>query len=264
MEHACTLREQGKFEEAYAEFCRAAENADNDLEKAGILLNAATTLKPDQAKQQLNVVREILRGVKQESLSPAERDEFLAVTLGVEIQETQIFSVRGQPKETIRRLSQILERYKAESQRPRLRDSFDLVELKRAYLWAGLGLFEKALPVFEELESRQEQNGTLFFYLGHCYAVFTKDFSRAQEKLERAISLGLSEEYDVQAHCSLGMALYGLGDYANAKRELEMGAKAATPRYIKEAKIWKWLEYTCVSLGLKDEAEHYRSLLAPC
>ena len=238
----------------------AAKNADNVLEKAGILLNAATTLQPDQGIEQLNAVRKLLREVRQETLSPAEQDELVAIVMGIEVQETQIFSAQGQAQETIERLNQILDKYEAESRRPRLRESFDLVRLKRAYLWAGLGLFGKALPVFEELESRQRQNGTLFFYLGHCYAVFTKDFSRAQQKLERAISLGLSEEYDFQAHCSLGMALYGLGDYANAKEELEMGAKAATARYIKEAQIWKWLEYKCISLGLRQEAERYRQL----
>ncbi|MGB7847794.1 MAG: hypothetical protein WBL63_19435 [Candidatus Acidiferrum sp.] len=244
IDRACALREQGKLQEAYAEFCLAAGNANNVLEKAGILLNAATTLQADQAMEQWNVIRKLLSEVMKETLSPSEQDELLSVAMGIEMQEAQIFSAQGQAQEAVERLGQILEKYEAESRRPRLRESFDLERLKRAYLWAGLGLFEKALPVFEELESKQEHNGALFFYLGHCYAVFTKNFCRAQQKLERAISLGLSEECNFQAHCSLGMALYGLGDYANAKRELEMGAKAATPRYIKEAEILKWLEYT--------------------
>jgi len=28
--------------------------------------------------------------------------------------------------------------------------------------------------------------------------------------------------------------------------------------YMKEAGIWRWLEYTCVGLGLRAEAERYR------
>ncbi len=91
----------------------------------------------------------------------------------------------------------------------------------------------------------------------------TKDFARARQKLERAISIGLKPQLDFQAHCSLGMALYELGEYAQAKLEFEHGVRAATPRYIKEAKIWKWLEYTCISLGLKEEAGHYASLSRP-
>lgn len=53
------------------------------------------------------------------------------------------------------------------------------------------------------------------------------------------------------------MAYYELHDYARAKCELEVGAKAATPEYIKQAHIWKWLECSCRGLGLMDEANHY-------
>ena len=36
-----------------------------------------------------------------------------------------------------------------------------------------------------------------------------------------------------------------------------------TPDYIKQAHIWKWLEYTCKSLGLKEEAQRYGQLARP-
>jgi len=44
LDKACALREEGKFREAYGLFMLAANETKNLLEKAGILLNAATNL----------------------------------------------------------------------------------------------------------------------------------------------------------------------------------------------------------------------------
>jgi hypothetical protein len=59
------------------------------------------------------------------------------------------------------------------------------------------------------------------------------------------------------------MVFYELGEYKSAKVELELGAQTATPRYIKDGKIWNWLEHTCISLGLKADAHRYGQLARP-
>jgi len=64
LDHACDLREQGKFRQAYEEFLRAANNTDSILEKAGILLNAVTNLTQigdfETGRIQLDKAKELL------------------------------------------------------------------------------------------------------------------------------------------------------------------------------------------------------------
>jgi tetratricopeptide (TPR) repeat protein len=99
-------------------------------------------------------------------------------------------------------------------------------------------------------------------YLGHCY-FRTKRLDEAQQKLELALALEPRPRIAFQAHGTLGMVLYETGDYQRAKHALATSAKLAAPDYIKHAHIWKWLEYTCISLGLKEEARRYGQLALP-
>jgi tetratricopeptide (TPR) repeat protein len=266
LDQACALRDQGKLREAYEAFLLAAQNTDNILEQAGLLLNAADALREsgeyELAKKRLDSVRELLSVSRTGSLSPSDRDEFLRLAVGAEVEEAQIWSDGGQVEKAIQEMTKLLEQHESELKQRNLFDSLDYVHMRRAYLWADTGAFEKAKPRLEEMESRQHQNPVFLFYLGDC-CVATKEFSKARQKLEKAISLGLPPHFDFQAHCSLGMALYELGEFAGAKLELERGVHTATPRYINEAKIWKWLEYTCISLGLKEDAERYGQLARP-
>src|SRR6266481_9981963 len=131
-----------------------------------------------------------------------------------------------------------------------------------AYFLTDLDQFEKATPILEEARSRRNDDTIFLFYLGHCY-FRAKRWGEAQQKLERALALGPRPGIAFQAHGSLGMVFYETGDYQRAKEELEASAKLAAPDYIKQAHIWKWLEYTCTSLGLKEEAQRYGQLARP-
>jgi tetratricopeptide (TPR) repeat protein len=263
LDHACALRGQGKFREAHDAFLAAAKNTDNILEKAGILLNASTTLTAAReyglSRQQLDEVRELLLIAKQGTLSPSDRDELLGLLVGLELEEAEISSAEGKVSEALERMAKALKKYQPELRTgPRL-EIYDDLQARRAYLFADVGSFERALPILTELESRQCENPTFLFYLGHCLLV-DKQLERARDNLAKAISLGPSPQIEFQAHCSLGMAHYELRDYSKAKSELELGVKTATPEYIKQAQIWKWLEYSCRGLGLIDEANKYETL----
>jgi uncharacterized protein HemY len=114
----------------------------------------------------------------------------------------------------------------------------------------------------EEVKSRRNDDTIFLFYLGHCY--FTaKRWGEAQQKLERSLALRPRPGIAFQAHGSLGKVFYETGDYQRAKEELEASAKLAAPDYIKQLHIWKWLEYTCIRLGLKEEAQRYGQLARP-
>ena len=186
----------------------------------------------------------------------------MGVTVGIEVEKSEILTAEGHFEEAILHFSQTVEEYEPLLIERKLYDVLDDVRMRRAYLWADLGSSEKAKKSLEGMESRQGHNAKFLFYLGHCCSV-TKELGRAQQLLKTAISLGPPPEIAFQAHCSLGMVFYELGEYESAKVELELGAQDATPRYLKEAKIWKWLEYTCISLGLRADAERYGQLARP-
>jgi tetratricopeptide (TPR) repeat protein len=192
----------------------------------------------------------------------AEQDEFVRVTVGIEIEEAGVLVTEGKIEAAIERLAAALARFKDEIQEPTRIEIYDEIQTRRAYFLADLDQFEKAIPILEEAKHRRNDDTIFLFYLGHCYFK-AKRLGEAQQKLERALTLGPRPRIAFQAHGSLGMVLYETGDYRRAKDELETSAKLAAPDYIKHAQIWKWLEYTCMSLGLKEEARRYGQLARP-
>jgi tetratricopeptide (TPR) repeat protein len=266
LETACTLREEAKFREAYGLFMLAASQTDNLLEKAVILLNAATNLtqanEQERSRNQLNQIRELLGSMNPSGFSKDEQDEFVRVTVGIEIEEAEVLVTEGKIEATIERLAATLARFEGEIQEPNRIEIYDEIQTRKAYFLTDLDQFEKAIPILEEAKSRRNDDTIFLFYLGHCY-FRAKRWGEAQQKLERALALGPRPHIAFQAHGSLGMVFYETSDYQRAKEELEASAKLAAPDYIKQAHIWKWLEYTCISLGLKEEAQRYGQLARP-
>ncbi len=263
LDRAYALREEGSFREAYGLFMLAANRTENLLERAGILLNAATNLtqsdEQERSRNQLKQIRELLGSMNPSAFTSDEQDEFIRVTVGIEIEEAEVLLTEGKIETAIEQLDPTLERFKNEIKGPRRIEIYDEIQSRRAYFLADLGQCDKALPALEEIKDRRNDDTIFLFYLGHCY-FRTKRLDEAQQKLERALALGPRPRIAFQAHGSLGMVLYETGDYQRAKQELETSAKLATPDYIKTSHIWKWLEATCISLGLKEEARRYDQL----
>jgi tetratricopeptide (TPR) repeat protein len=244
----------------------AANQTDNPLQKAVILLNAATNLtqsdEQERSRNQLKQIRELLGSMNPSKFSKDEQDEFVRVTVGIEIEEAEVLVTESRIEAAIERLAATLARFKDEIQEPTRIGIYDEIQTRRAYFLTDLDQFAKAIPILEEAKHRRNDDTIFLFYLGHCY-FRAKRWGEAQQKLERALSLGPRPRIAFQAHGTLGMVFYEAGDYQRAKEELETSASLAAPDYIKQAKIWKWLEYTCVNLGLKDEARRYGQLARP-
>jgi tetratricopeptide (TPR) repeat protein len=266
LDKACALREEGNFREAYGLFMLAANRTENLLEKAGILLNAATNLtqsdEHERSRNQLKQIRELLANMNPSALTSDEQDEFVRVIVGIEIEEAEVLVTEGKIEAAIEQLGATLERFKDEIKETSRIEIYDDIRSRRAYFLADLGQWDKALPALEETKDRQNDDTIFLFYLGHCY-FRAKRLGEAQQKLERALALRPRPGIAFQAHGTLGMVLYETGDYQRAKQELETCAKLAAPDYIKQAHIWKWLEYTCIGLGLKKEAQRYGQLARP-
>jgi tetratricopeptide (TPR) repeat protein len=262
-QEAMTLRDQGKYKEAADLFLDLAKATDDLFEKAGMLLNLTHTLKASGssglAKTQLSAARELLSLPRNAALGNADEENRRRLLIWAELEDARISVAENGEEDAVNRLDGILANHQSELSKPAFAEIYQAVQRDRAFMLADLGCFQEALLILEEVDSADPHDRWTLFYLGHCYACAGR-FVESQQRLEEAIRLGLTPDFEGRAHCVLGASCYEMGDYARAKVELENGAKTASPKYILQSGIWKWLEFTCTSLGLKAEAEHYRRL----
>jgi tetratricopeptide (TPR) repeat protein len=263
-ESASRLRDQGRLEEALEEFRTLARETIDPIERAGVAIQITDTLlranRADLAKIELGTVRATLANLGTSVQEPNSDERIGWLRIGAQIEEADISKADGRPDEALAKLESLA----SELSRPALnaiyRDSYEIVQLSRAYLLCDLGRWNEALPVLEEADAFEEPRALIDFYLGCCYAA-NREYGKARERLVRALKIGgLPPNLESCAHSILGQAYHALGDYSQARLELERGVKTAPVAYIKQAKLWNWLEATCLHLGLKDEAEHYAQL----
>lgn len=259
---ASYLQDQGKLREAADEFIRIAEDTSDEIDKAAVLLNAATTLRAlgdfDHARRRLDEIRRLpaLSDIGPSSVVADERILWIAIT--VEIEDAEIYRAEGNERVALARLDDLFSRYQHRLLDPHLRDSYQLIQTRRAFLMADLGRWQEALTILES-DTFDEPRELISFYMGHCY-VSAHRYVEAERKLAEALRLGLPRHLEYRAHCELAMVYFRLRDYQKAKTEFEKSTETADASYIEQAQIWKRLEATCRMLGLKAEAEHYAKL----
>jgi tetratricopeptide (TPR) repeat protein len=262
---ACELVDERKYTEAYNEFIRLAENTPDPIEKAWPLIYAANTLqtlgREEAATAQLSVARTLIE--KQRPLSSVTDEKFAAAELFLDFEDANLLWLRGGNREAaLCRFDAALIKHKSTLRYPGSRELYNAIQVRRAFILVDLGRWKEALPILEAIRSPQEYEEGVAFYSGHCYGE-AGDYHRAEEKLTEALKLGLPSHLEYRAHCELGRTYYHLQNYSRAKEEFEKGAQKADPSYIKESQIWKWLEYTCRGLGLREEADRYARLAMP-
>jgi tetratricopeptide (TPR) repeat protein len=262
LETADILSSQGKFKAASEALLEAAKFTDNILKKGSITLSAVGALvaagEYELAKKELEHVKVLMATCLETGANP-NQDDMIRIAIGIKFEEANLISLAGRAKEATEGYAALLEEYETSLKHHNLHDLRDAIVGERAFLLVDLGVIEQTLPTLEKLEPGHSRNAVLLFYLGYCY-VMVKEYRKARTKLKDALAVGLPPHLDFRAHCSLDIAYYFEADYANAKIELEIGAKTASERYLKEARIWKWLEGSCTGLGQTIEAERYRKL----
>jgi tetratricopeptide (TPR) repeat protein len=133
----------------------------------------------------------------------------------------------------------------------------DVLQTMRGHLLAGSGKWLEARPVLEGAYPPEAWKGVHCCYLGQCYFE-VREYQRAKDKLEEALSLSLMASWDGRARYILGIVEYRLGDKRSAKKQFEAAVQIADPEYLQKTNIWEWLETTCRDLGLHVDAENYR------
>lgn len=263
---ACQLRDEGKYAQAYEAFRVLGDETTDRVDKAGILLHAAKTLKLQEkyiaAEDQLRAARELVTDYLGPSPSSDERIAHLEIYLDYE--DADLSWKQGKNKEALAKFESSLKRYEGRLREPDFAGFYELTQTCRAFILADLGRWKEAMPVLEEARSfpEPEYKEGITFYLGHCY-LSAGEVEKAEELLAEALKLGLPESLEFRAHCELGMVYNKRRDYAKAKQEFEKCVATADSKYIQHSRIWEWLQDTCRALGLRAEAEDYARRAKP-
>jgi tetratricopeptide (TPR) repeat protein len=265
---ACRMRDEGRFLEAYQEFVTIATTTQDQIERGGILMNAAIALSAsgqyEEAWKQLSAARSIGLG-SDVSGSPAttDKDEHrIRLEVELDFEEADLFWAEGKGQDALARFNRFLSKHSTTLRKPDFRNSYEAARARKAFVLADLGRWCDALPLLEEAQSFAVLKEGIAFYLGHCYLAAGR-YERAEDKLIQALSLGLPKSLEYRAHCELGITWYNLGDYSKAKQELQKGAREADSKYLSDSEIWKWLEAVSRRMGLNDEAEEYARRARP-
>jgi tetratricopeptide (TPR) repeat protein len=260
---AIQLRDGGRLKEAVDEFYKIAEESEDPVDKAGVLLNLAATLRPlnefSKAREELNAARRLVASLDDSPVGTLRDPRLLQLELSLDFEDADISGYEGELEEALEKFDLLLREYGQTLKEPEFRESYEMIQTRRGFLFADLGRCKDALPVLEEAETFESRKAEIYFYLGHCYLT-DRDYARAAERLINALRFGLPRILEYRAHCELGIAYYSLKDYIQAKLEFEKCAETGDAEYIQQAQIWKWLENASRILGLRDEAERYSKL----
>jgi tetratricopeptide (TPR) repeat protein len=271
LEHAFQLLQSGNYEEAVEQFSKAAAITEDSINRAGILLNLASTLTElarfDEAQAQIEEGRTLLLAARRPSPNGSDDLKIKDLEICFELQEAEISRAEGKYDEALSKLNALLSKHDKVLRKSEMRANYELIQSRRALLLGDLDRCNEAIPILEETKTFKEDvvaglRGEISFYLGSCYSN-KAEWSKAETELSRSLHLGLRPDLEFRAHCRLGKAYHKLEDYAQAKLELEKAAETADASYIKEARLWEWLESTCRHLGLTSEAEHYAQRARP-
>lgn len=266
LRRAIALRDKGEYKEALDIFVSLADKQEGLLEKAGMLLNVVNTLpnagQVELAKTQLDSVRSLLSssgGCDADHLYPRYHRY---LTIAADLEDARISEAEGKFKDTIDKIDRLRTEFKADLQDAEFQELHWAIERERGFALAHMGSNEAALQILEQVDRADPHDRFTLYYLATCYS-YAKRCEEARAKIEESIALGLPPDRAGRAHFTLGAACYRLQDYKQAKAELEAAVTTAPPEFTRHKEIWRWLQYTCISLGLKDEAEHYAKLARP-
>ena len=261
--YACELQNKGKLREAIDEFLKLARDTDDQIDRAGILLNAATTLRAlgeyDRARSELAEARTIAPSLESFHSASLRDERIPQIHLSLDLEEAEIFRYAGDNQQALSRFDHVMVKYQQWWKQPDYRDSYEMTQTRRAFFLADIGRWQLALPILEEAQSFKEHKEGIAFYLGHCY-VCAQEYAKAKPKLTEALKSGLPRHLEYRAHNALGIAYFALGGYAQAKSEFEKTATTADPEYLRDGQVWKRLEVSCRELGLDSEADSYARL----
>ena len=171
--------------------------------------------------------------------------------------ELRVLLAERKESEALRVLEELTALYPKQLSIAGFADIAKELETYRGLLLGDVGRWIEAKPLLESVIPPDAWKGVVSYYLGHCYYTM-HDYERAKGQLVKAMGLGLGDQWLGRAYYVRGLVEYHLGNLPEAKRELELCLKTATPEYLAATKVWEWLESISKSLGQYAEAKQYR------
>lgn len=165
----------------------------------------------------------------------------------------------GKYTEALESFSATLSKHSQHLTRPELRFMYEDIQQRRAFLSVTLSRFSNAIPLLEEILSfdlNKELRSNALASLGLCYLEL-KDYELARDRFLEAIAVGLTKEWEGNAHFYLGMAYFYTDMVREAKREFLLCEQLAKLHNLPIVDIYAWLSVICKRLGETSESQRY-------
>ncbi len=108
--------------------------------------------------------------------------------LFLDFEETNLLWVKGTDQAGALLKFEALEKHKQILKEPQVRNFYEAIQARRAFVLADLGQWKAALTILQEIESAQEMREGVAFYLGHCYLA-NEDYISAEQSLSKPFGL---------------------------------------------------------------------------
>ncbi|MGB7025061.1 MAG: tetratricopeptide repeat protein, partial [Candidatus Acidiferrales bacterium] len=249
-QHAISLRDSGKLEEAASELRSMVEESPNApaIERGLLWINEEACLvqlgRFEEARHSWGMANELLK-------------ECAEVRLLVEYDDACLCMSERKPEDAFRKFKSMLTRHAEVLKTPEESGYYREIQLRHGLLLVELKRYREARPIMEEVLALDvEKDGAFYFSLGICYlALHEKDLARQQ--FCEALRLGLPDEKLVDSHFYLGVAYFRMRAYAKALQEFEFCEANIRKSTLPLRGLYKWLALTCRNLDLREEAKRY-------
>lgn len=251
-QHAISLRDSGKLEEAASELHSMVEESHSapDIEKGLLLLNEAICLDRldhwNEARKHLNEASALLGDEK-------------GMRALVDSTEASFYMGRN-PKKALTKFEHVARKYADVLRLPHETGLYGENQLRRGLLLVELKRYEEARPVLEEvLTLGVEKDADFYFNLGICYMEL-RESELAKQKFLHALSVGLSEDRVVKTHFYLGVEYFRTRAYGKALHEFEFCEANISKTTLPLRGLHEWLGLTCRNVGREESAQRYLRL----
>ncbi len=146
--------------------------------------------------------------------------------------------------------------------RPELREIYEDIQQRRAFLMVTLSKFREAIPILTETLSfslDEQLRSDTIASLGMC-CLELKEYSAARDHLLQAIAIGLTKKWEGASHFYLGIAYFHSDMLQEAKREFQKCEELAALHPLPIADVYSWLSASARRLGELSESQRYAML----
>lgn len=256
IERAVKSRDPVIAEEAFREYDTEIQRSPDRIQKANLLLGKAVLygvcLRFADARRSLD-------------LALAQIPDDPDTQLQVEHIGASLYDQQEEWEQAYDHLTAVLCKHRERLTQPGLRFMYEDIQLRRGLDAARMRKFQEAIQLLEEslrFDLSLEDQSNVFSSLGLSYSELGQ-YQRAKENFLQAFKVGLTKDFEGEAHMRLAIAYANLSLFPEAKHELLLCEDKASQYGLEITKIYGWLSWVCKGLGEKAEAERYAKLSRP-